>query len=660
MKEIEPTDEQREYTASLFESISTSFKTLRPSEWAEESRYLPPQVTPFPGFYRYDVAPYLREIIDCLSPQSSVREVAFMKGAQICATVGILENYIGYSIGHIRSSPVLFVTADDQLANLRVEQYLMPMINGSGLAGRIASNDADNSRKTGKTKRKIEWSGGGFLIPIGARNPAKMRSVSAQVLLCDETDAYVDTTKDGNVIDLLRSRTNAYEATRKVLFLSTPLVKGLSRIQPLYDRGDQRRYYVACLSCGHMQTLRWRRTNNETGEVTGFIWQTSQSGRLVPDSVRYLCENCSHPHTDADKHKLLSPEYGAKWIPTAEPVSPDLRSYHLSALYSPPGMFSWGGCVAAWLAAWDEVENRYKDLQKLQVFYNNVLGEPFEVRGNPIKFQTISSHRRSHPFGQIPNGYAEKYCGGPALVVVCSVDVHKGSLKVGTWAFCRDRRVFPVEYLSFDGDTENVDDEGTWGKLAAFFEGTCYVADDGRRYRLALALVDSGYNTDAVYRFCAQFNGGVFPIKGVAQSQRSARIPEFTKSKTSAGRLVFGVTVDLYKDRCAAVLRRQWDGVGIQPEGHFNAPRDATDAQLKELAAETRREERDPVTGEILKYIWHRPNGAPNEWWDLLIYANAALDLLCTDWSERRGLEAADWPGFWESCLAERLFFVEA
>ena len=34
-----------------------------------------------------------------------------------------------------------------------------------------------------------------------------------------------------------------------------------------------------------------------------------------------------------------------------------------------------------WLEAWDVEGNRSRDNAKLQVFYNNVLGEAFEVRG---------------------------------------------------------------------------------------------------------------------------------------------------------------------------------------------------------------------------------------------------------------------------------------
>jgi phage terminase large subunit GpA-like protein len=104
----------------------------------------------------------------------------------------------------------------------------------------------------------------------------------------------------------------------------------------------------------------------------------------------------------------------------------------------------------------------------------------------------------------------------------------------------------------------------------------------------------------------------------------------------------------MYKDRWSARLRRSWDGLGVQPEGFFNAPLDATDEQLKELTVETRREKIDKITNRRLGFEWHRPSGANNELWDLLIYCSVALDIIAYDVCTRQWeLEAVDWSAFW-------------
>lgn len=655
------TTDHREWLAQQFDGLTTERPTIKPSEWAELKRYLPPSVTSMPGYYRFDVAPYLREIVDCLSVDSPISEIAIQKGVQIGATVGVLENGIGYYIEHVKVAPCMLVTADSELVKLRMESYITPMLQQSELLHLIKSADETNARKTGKTDRKLEWVGGGFLVPIGAQNANKLRSISIQLLLNDEVDGWPDVVgKDGDPVALVRDRTAAFEGSRKILDISTPLIKGQSKIEKLFARGDQRRYFVRCLRCEHAQELRWSRTDNTTGVVTGIVWELD-GGRLVPDSVRYLCEHCAHPHTDADKARLLSPSNGAEWRPTAVPVAPYVRSYHISALYSPHGMQSWATCVQKWLEAWDPETNRPRDLEKLQVFYNNVLGDTYELRGEKLRFEQISPHRRAaYAYGDIPNKWAAEHCGSTVLLLTTSVDVHKECLKVATWGWCRDRRVFLIDYDTLEGDTENLADAATWGALRELIEKREYKADDGRLYRIQLTLIDSGYRTDDVYQFCGEYGGGVFPVKGQAISPKSARVPEFSEFVTPNKIQAYGITVDLYKDRWSAALRRDWDGNGLQPYGHFNAPRDATDKQLKELTAEVKREKIDKRTGKRVGFEWYRAAGAANELWDMLVYGNAGLDLIARDYSvERLGLDHVNWQGFFDAC-EDGMYFTKS
>jgi phage terminase large subunit GpA-like protein len=646
---------QREWLATQFEAIPDELKVLRPSEWAEQRRYLPASVTPLPGPFSFSVAPYTREILDCLSVDSPIREVTWMKGVQICATVGVLENAIGYAIDHVRTAPVMMVTADAELAKLRMESYVTPMLEHSGLLHLIRSSDETNTRKTGKTDRKLEWEGGGFLVPFGAQNANKLRSLSVEWLLNDETDGWPDRVgKDGDPMRLVRDRTAAYEASRKILNISTPNLKGQSKIAERYAQGDQRKYFVCCLSCGFPQVLRWR---GETGDgvVYGMQWETT-SGVLDVSSVRYVCQNCGHGHVNDDKERLLDPSNGAEWRPTAEPKDPHHRSYHLSALYSPVGMQTWGACVEKWLDAWDVEHNRSRDNYKLQVFYNNVLGEPFELRGERVRLDAVSAHRRpEYRFGELPNAFALKASLGPILCVTAAVDVHADDLAVAVFGWTRGRRAFLLNYWRFEGDTAQISDPGTWVRLAEFIDKHAYVADDGKRYRIALTLIDSGYRTDLVYQFALEYSDGVHPVKGRELPTKAATFREFSEFQTPMGTKAFAVTVDVYKDRWSSALRRDWDGIGIQPAGHFNAPVDVTEAQLKELTVETKVPK--PGTGE--GYQWRRPPGAANELWDLLVYNSAALDLLAWDVCRNQlELDDVDWAEFWRLCEEEPLYFT--
>lgn len=660
--------ERADWLAQQFENLTTEVVEATPSEWAERVRYLPASNSNMPGYYRFAVAPYLREIVDCFAVESPIREIAFQKGVQIGATTGVLENVIGYFIEHVKTAPMMLVTANDGLAHGRLESFILPMIQASGLSGLIRAADEDNGRKTGKTAQKLEFLGGGYLIPIGAQNPDKLRSYPIRVLLRDEVDTFLPL-RDGDPMALTFGRTKSYEDSRKILDISTPTLKGASNIEKQFLRGDQRHYFVCCLNCGHAQTLsahrsdaefgltRWRHVDKDTGVVSGFVWETDpDTGRLIPGSTRFICHACGHAHANEDKTRLLSPEYGAEWRPTATPAAPHIRSYHLSALYSPVGMQSWDACVADWLDAWDVVRNQVRDVQKLQVFYNNILGETYEVEGDKVLMRQVSPYRRGfYRFGEVPNRWATEHAGSRIQLVVCTVDVHKHNLAVGIWGWSRGCRAFLIEYMRLEGNTELLDDPGTWLSLANILETREFVANDGKRYRIEFCLVDSGYISDVVYRFCGQFQESVYPVQGREDRARSQVARHFAEFRTPLGKLAFGVTVDHYKDRWAASLRRGWDKTGLQPEYSFNAPSDTADDQLKELTVEKKIEKRD-ARGNV-SFEWHRPSGSRNELWDLLVYANAALDIIANAICRDAGFDEVDWEHFWQSCEAGRFFY---
>lgn len=634
---------------------------LTVSEWGEANRYLPPQVTSMPGFYDYNVAPFLREIADCMSVTSPVREFDFMKAAQIGATVGILENTIGYIIDHVKSAPVMLLTADAELAKLRVDSYITPMLQHSNLSHLVRSADDNNARKTGKTDKKIEWAGGGFLVPFGARNADKLRSISIRYLLEDECDAFPTRVgKDGDPQKLAEARTKAYHESRKIARISTPLIKGRSTIERGFKKGDQRKYLVPCKNCGKRQELRFQGVNKETGQVWGLIWKMDE-GLLVPDSVRYLCEFCGHEHRNVDKSYMLP--RGA-WVASSRQSAPDHRSYHINALYSPVGMFPWEAVVSAWLDAWDVEADAVRSVELLQEFYNNVLGLPFEVSGAKIRFTSVSAHRRAvYRLGQIPNSYAVQHSDSAILFLTCQVDVHKKNLAVAVFGWTRGAKSFVIDYWRFEVEGEADDctelSSPVWGRLRELIEETEYVADDGKKYRIAITLIDAGYANDTVTNFCADYAAGVYPILGRDRPAKNQSIREFAEFKTQSGTTGYRILVDHYKDRIAPVLRREWtEESGAQKDYHFNAPVDITDKQLKELTVETRREKQDDNGNTT--YYWHRPGNARNELWDLTGYGHAAVEILawhiCIQHFE---LETIDWDTFWTYLENEKLYYAE-
>jgi phage terminase large subunit GpA-like protein len=80
---------------------------LTVSEWADRYRVLSQRASFEPGRWRTERTPYLKEIMDCLSPASPVQRVALMKGAQIGGTE-CGNCWIGYVI-HQAPGPMMAV-----------------------------------------------------------------------------------------------------------------------------------------------------------------------------------------------------------------------------------------------------------------------------------------------------------------------------------------------------------------------------------------------------------------------------------------------------------------------------------------------------------------------------------------------------------------------
>ena len=99
-------------------NLTDEITHIKPSTFNEQNRYLPESVTSMPGYIRYDVNPFMREIIDCFDINSPVREVNLMKGVQITYST-LLESGALYFMKEVKTVPLMYMTADKELAAAR-------------------------------------------------------------------------------------------------------------------------------------------------------------------------------------------------------------------------------------------------------------------------------------------------------------------------------------------------------------------------------------------------------------------------------------------------------------------------------------------------------------------------------------------------------------
>lgn len=579
---------------------------LTVSQWADAHRMLGSRASAEPGRYRTSRTPYMREIMDALSPSSAVQRVVFMKAAQVGATEAG-NNWIGFAI-HQAPGPMLAVQPTVELAKRNSRQRIDPLIEESAaLRERVKPA---RSRDAGNTMLSKEFAGG-ILIMTGANSAVGLRSTPARYIFLDEVDAYpASADEEGDPVSLAEARSLTFAHRRKVFLVSTPTIRGLSRIEREYEASDQRRFFVPCPHCHQFQWLKFERLR----------WEKAR-----PEAAEYHCEGCERPI--AEHHKTAMLEAG-EWRATAVAADPGTVGYHLSALYSPIGWLSWERIVRSWEAAQGSDE-------AIRAFKNTILGETWVETGEAPDWSRLYDRREAWKPGIVPAG---------GLFLTAGADVQKDRIEVDVWAWGRGGTSWLVDHIVIDGGPDH---QGAWAELTKLLDRT-WTHQNGAHLRLAKLAVDTGYEAPAVYAWSRrQGVAQVAPVKGVEGFNRSSPVsgPTYVDVTDAGKRLRRGarlwtVAVSTFKAETYRHLglprpTKEELAEGVQfPPGTVHLPDWVDSEWLKQLVAEelvTVRTKRG-----FARLEWQKLRER-NEALDCRVYARAAAWIVGADrWSEAR------------------------
>ncbi len=582
------------YDSSFLEGLKSD-PIMTVSEWADEYRILSQVSSAEPGQWSTSRTPYLREIMDNLSTTSRIQKVVFMKAAQVGGTE-CGNNWIGYIIDHA-PGPAMSVMPrlDDAKKNSKIR--IQPLIDSNPrLKGKV--KDA-RSRDSGNTMLQKDFPGG-TLVLTGANSATGLRSMPVRYLFLDETDAYPgDVGGEGDPIDLAEKRTNTFSGRKKVFEVSTPTVEDRSKIEASYNKTDQRKFFVPCPECGHMQWLKWSQIK----------WENDD-----PETAHYECEECEYEIQNWQKTKML--EKG-EWRATSVAKNPLHVGYHLSSLYSPVGWYSWQDLVRDWIAA-----NSPRNLEKLKTFVNTALGETWKDKGEAPEWKKLYNRREPYEMNTIPVG---------ACFLTAGVDVQKDRLEVEIVAWGRRKRSWSIDYRIFEGDTSSIDSE-PWQDLTALL-GEFWTAPNGTDMEIKVMCVDSGYNTQTVYSWVKQFPlRRVKAVKGsdfqsTIINQGSVVDIKKGRRRIARGTKVFTLGVSVLKQEIYGWLKLDSpeNADDAEPYGFCHFP-EYNEEHFKRLTSETL--ETKWVKGK--KHFEWVANGR-NEQLDCRIYARAAASFYGID-----------------------------
>ena len=556
------------------------------SQWADRYRWLSQRASAEHGRWRTERTPYLREIMDCLSPSSTVERVVFMKGAQIGGTE-CGNNWIGYVI-HQSPGPMMAVQPTVEMAKRNSKQRVDPLIEESEVLRKLVRDP--RSRDSGNTVLSKDFPGG-VLVMTGANSAVGLRSMAARYRFLDEVDAYPgDVEGEGDPITLAMARTRTF-ARRKVFLVSTPKITGMSRIESAYEESDQRKYWVPCPTCREFQILKFAQLRWPKGD---------------PQSAVYVCEHCGQEIRNHQKHSMLA---RGEWRAGAKGDG-RTAGFHISSLYSPVGWFSWGDAAK-------QFEQAQKNPALLQVFVNTVLGETWTLLGEAPEWQKLYDRRESYKIGTVPAG---------GLFLTAGADVQKDRIEVEIAAWGRGKESWSVDYRVFEGDTSRA---AVWEKLTGLLNES-FTTESGLELPIMQLAVDSGFATIEVYQWARRQGGRVLVIKGDSRAPSligSASPVEVGPmgAKLKRGVRVWPVNSGMAKEELYRWLRqdRPTDedvAKGIPfPSGYCHFPR-YSEEYFKQITAE------QLVTKIVKGYRRHewQKMRERNEALDCRVYARAA------------------------------------
>jgi len=559
-------------------------RPLTVSQWADEFRMLSPEASAEPGRWDTSRAPYQRAIMDAIG-DPLIDTVVVMSSAQIGKTE-ILCNFIGYRMD-LDPGPMLLIQPTLEMAEAFSKDRLDPMLRDSPtLRAKVRLNKRDASN----TIRHKAFPGG-HLTLAGSNSPAGLASRPIRDVLADEVDRW-DVSEEGDPLALAKKRTTTFW-NRKHLIVSTPTIKGISRIEAKFEESDQRRFYVACPHCDHRHVLEWK-----------YVKWTSGN----PETAHLVCPSCGCEIDEAGRSVMLRDPQ-----PRAAAPFRGVAGFHVWEAYSPWRRLS--DIVADFLEA-------KKSPETLQVFINTSLGETWEEQGEQAQGHVLLARRERYAH-QVPEG---------ACFLTMGVDTQDDRLEALIMGWGPGEESWVIDYRIIPGDPQRPE---PWVALDEILNGSFQHAT-GTRLQIGSTCVDTaGHRTQYAYDYVGKRqHQRVYAIIGRDGSDRPIVSSPAQKRSGKDPRKVALYTVGV--DTCKALVYSRLR-ITERGSGFVHLP----------MEYDTGNEHHAGVDEEFIaqltaeKLITKHKSGVPHRVWvqtrprnealDMFVYAVAALRLARPD-----------------------------
>ena len=314
------------------------------------------------------------------------------------------------------------------------------------------------------------------------------------------------------------------------------------------------------------------------------------------------------PHCDAEYGEHYKTELMAQGQWVKENPDGDYPSFHINALYSPLGWYSWKNAV------WDFLKAK-GDVNKMKSFTNNVLGEAWSLDGGKVIDPNGLMTRCEEYEAEVPDG---------AVVLTAGVDVQDDRLEVEIVGWGRGLENWGITNRVLVG---NPSESFVWEALDSVLMAG-YGNSMNEKLYVAAALIDSGgHHTADVYRYTSKRERrNIFACVGKAGLARPlVTRPKKTDKSSVYDANIVNVGVDIAKDQF-------YDWIAIERPGpgycHFPAKPDEYNSEFFAQLTAEKRFKKWVRGAQVWAYKKLRPR---NEALDKRNYARGALNITGID-----------------------------
>lgn len=442
---------------------------LTVSQWADKYRILSELDSAAPGHWRTSKTPYLQKVMDAFN-DGFIHDITFCAGTQLGKT-SAEQNMIGYAIAQ-DPGPMIIVYPSKELAKFTSEKRLQPLI-------KLSPELYKHWDERGSTDLELTFDTM-YIALVGANSPAGLSSRPARYVFFDEIDKFPKWTgAEAGPLDLAAERTKTFY-NFKVVKVSTPTLKTGNIWQGWETADVQYKYFVPCPHCGGMQELEFKQIK----------WPEDADETEARAAAYYECKFCHEIIDDRHKPQLLR---DGEWRGEKKSKGRARKvAFHLNSIYSP--WLTFGDVAAKFLSS-------RNDPPLLMNFINSWLAEPWVDKSSRMQSDVVMEKQLPYERGTMP---------AEAQLLTAGIDVQLDHFWFAIRAWGPHLTSWLVDYGRLE----------TWADIEVMLDRN-YPDINGEIHNINLACMDSGYNTDEVYAFCAHHFGLVVPTKGASNPLKS-------------------------------------------------------------------------------------------------------------------------------------------